>query len=191
MKLMANGVLDKLCGMGVSVFVPVVAGVEELSPRRWTNPVFGSILEGEHEALGGSFGLRLAGFPFFHVATVLVGTSGLMTTCRLAPLPWAAHGCSCSRYCSAREIQSAHFCARALGGLPYNSTSKAWDWYVVQGLKPMSGVAGKGGKYWICRYSLVAASMLILSVRRAWGLHGTAQSVVKAVAPARVLCMRA
>ena len=116
MKLMANGVLDKLCGMGVSVFVPVVAGVEELSPRRWTNPVFGSILEGEHEALGGSFGLRLAGFPFFHVATVLVGTSGL---------PWAAQGCSCSRYCSVREIKSAHFCARALGGFPHASTSKA------------------------------------------------------------------
>ena len=30
----------------------------------------------------------------------------------------------------------------------------------VQGLKSMSGVAGKGGKYWICLYSLVASSML-------------------------------
>ena len=50
----------------------------------------------------------------------------------------------------------------------------------------MSGVAGSGGKYWICLYSLVATLMLRWSVRRACGLHGTAQSVVSAVAPAIV-----
>ena len=47
-----------------------------------------------------------AALPFFQVPPVFGVANGLMVTRRLLPLPWAAHGCSCNRYCSVTEIQS-------------------------------------------------------------------------------------
>ena len=54
--LVGNGVEDQVSSMWISEFDPVVAGVHELSPRGWANPVLGCILECCEKA---------AGLPFF------------------------------------------------------------------------------------------------------------------------------
>ena len=62
---------------------------------------------------------------------------------------------------------------------------------MVQGLKSMSGVAGSGGKYWSCLYSLAASSMLKWYVRSACGRQGMAHSVVSEVVLAKLVWIRA
>ena len=49
LELMCNGLKHQICCMGVSVAVPVVAGVHELAPCWRADPMLWYILEGLHE----------------------------------------------------------------------------------------------------------------------------------------------
>ena len=169
--------------MLIFVGVPVVAGVQELAQVGGPSHLVWMSLMAFMKPLVGPPGCvsgcccasrnlawscsQKAALPFFQVPPVFGVANGLMVTRRLLPLPWAAHGCSCNRYCSVTEIQLAHCCAAVLTGMSYRLSSRACVLKVDHGLKSMSGTAGRAGKYWTCRNSLVAASMSRWSVRRA------------------------
>ena len=178
-----DGMHDEVGRMLIFVGVPVVAGVQELAQVGGPSHLVWMSLMAFMKPLVGPPGCvsgcccasrnlawscsQKAALPFFQVPPVFGVAKGLMVTLRLLPRPWAAHGCSCSKYCSVTESQFAHCCAAVLTGMSYRLSSKACVLKVDHGLKSMSGTAGRAGKYCTCRNSLVAASMSRWSVRRA------------------------
>ena len=55
--LMLHCMLDQFSCMLIFVGVPVMAGVQELAPGGWSQPFGLNVLDGPHEAFGGSSSL--------------------------------------------------------------------------------------------------------------------------------------